>query len=236
MRNTPKAAQNPPPSLHTFINGTLYNLYRRNSIVASAFVWSDTTARYFRFSLLLVSMIWPGCVSSSEVAMIGSSGLTCHVRPGIALSLTPIQMSAETVSEATAYSNAWQMQFFGGQSQCSRNREWCRPDFLFRCHNESPRKRRKGRRITSLYVPLNLPYPQCVENRYRMTPGVRHSGIVNWLIYLFIYYIDMNTMIGFWGRCWRCMSVEFWGDWMESILWYFLLYVIYKYVYKKKSM
>ena len=23
------------------------------------------------------------------------------------------------------------------------------------------------------------------ENRYRMTPGVRHSGIVNWLIYLF---------------------------------------------------
>ena len=25
------------------------------------------------------------------------------------------------------------------------------------------------------------------KNRYRMTPGVRHSGIVNWLIYLFIY-------------------------------------------------
>ena len=23
------------------------------------------------------------------------------------------------------------------------------------------------------------------QNRYRMTPGIRHSGIVNWLIYLF---------------------------------------------------
>ena len=27
------------------------------------------------------------------------------------------------------------------------------------------------------------------KNRYRMTPGVRHSGIVNRLIYLFIYFI-----------------------------------------------
>ena len=27
------------------------------------------------------------------------------------------------------------------------------------------------------------------KNRYRMTPGVRHSGIVNWLIYLFIYLL-----------------------------------------------
>ena len=33
------------------------------------------------------------------------------------------------------------------------------------------------------------------KNRYRMTPGVRHSGIVNCLIYLFITAdIDVNNV------------------------------------------
>ena len=37
------------------------------------------------------------------------------------------------------------------------------------------------------------------KNRYRMTPGVRHSGIVNGLIYLFNirhYIMDLIYMIG----------------------------------------
>ena len=32
------------------------------------------------------------------------------------------------------------------------------------------------------------------ENRYLMTPGVRHSGIVNWLIYLYIY-VQLSSLI-----------------------------------------
>ena len=33
------------------------------------------------------------------------------------------------------------------------------------------------------------------KNPYRMTPGVRHSGIVNWLIYLFIYLIMVVIVV-----------------------------------------
>ena len=50
------------------------------------------------------------------------------------------------------------------------------------------------------------------KNRYRMTPGVRHSGIVNWLIY-FIYLL-MILSYGFSQflqyLCFRGQNIHFW--------------------------